>query len=379
MGGHIRVLFLVAVTLAVSVSVSGCALPGGSTKILAPVSPTPTAVPNDTATPAPSPTAVPSSAPTTPASAPAVDAGANISRTYGWEYGNINWAFTAVVPKVKYDLIKAKPHSTDINFASYAMASEGQDLLQSAAAQLVQGGAGRGFTRPDDARNAIAFVQSIPYVDDHPSGNPRYPLETLADGQGDCKDKAVLAAALLRAMGFDAVLLQFPGHVALGLNVDASAVGVNAASYPYGGARYFYVEVSSVGWQIGDVPAELRGTGPVILPLVKYPALEITVAASPVDAMGGLVDYRVSYSVTNTGPGTAKHLVLKVRAMAPGEGENVIWDREHAVELGDLAEGQTIRSDELVVVPSGKPSRVVCIVSGENADPTQASTADFVA
>ena len=116
-----------------------------------------------------------------------------------------------MIQKSKYDLFKAKPHSPDLSFSSYALASEDRDLIGSAVAQIRQGGAGYGFTRYDDAMNLITFVQSIPYVDDHPAGSPHYPLETLAEAQGDCKDKSVLAAALLQAAGFDVALLQFPG------------------------------------------------------------------------------------------------------------------------------------------------------------------------
>ena len=64
--------------------------------------------------------------------------------------------------------------------------------------------------------------------------------------------------------------------------------------------------------------------------------------------------------------------------MALRQGDNVIWDPERTVDLGDLAEGQTINADILMTIPAGEPSRIVCIVSGENADPAQASTPDFV-
>jgi hypothetical protein len=94
---------------------------------------------------------------------------------------------------------------------------------------------------------------------------------------------------------------------------------------------------------------------------------------------GSLVDYRVQYTVANRGPGTVKHVVLKVHAMALRQGDNVIWDPERTVDLGDLTEGQVISSDILVMIPAEEPSRVVGIVSGENADLVQASTPDFVA
>lgn len=50
---------------------------------------------------------------------------------------------------------------------------------------------------------ALAFVQgAIRYQADAPGvEHPLYPLETLADGDGDCEDTAILFVSLLKAMG----------------------------------------------------------------------------------------------------------------------------------------------------------------------------------
>jgi hypothetical protein len=379
MGVYIRVLSLVALTLAVALA--GCAVPGLSPQgndagTLLPISPTPAATPvaTPTATPTPSPTATPTVAAHSAVVAPA---GGNYSHTYTWTYKDVDWTFNAIVQKAKYDLFMAKPHSQDMSFSSYALASEDRDLIGSAASQIRQGGASYGFTRYDDAMNLITFVQSIPYVDDHPTGSPRYPLETLADAQGDCKDKSVLAAALLQTMGFDVALLRFPGprgHIALGISLDAGGT-----SFSSGGTSYFYVETTSPGWAVGEVPDELKGVVPTVIPVVKNPGLQVSVTATAADNEANLVDYRVQYTVANQGPGTAKHILLKVRAMALRQGDNVIWAPERTVDLGDLAEGQVFNGDVLVTIPAGEPSRVVGIVSAENADPAQASTPDFTA
>lgn len=307
MGVYIRVLLLVVLTLAVALA--GCAVPGLSPKgndpgTLLPISPTPAATPRTTPSPTPSPTPTPTPAlvatPTVAAGSVVVaPAGDNYSHTYTWTYKDVDWTFNAIVQKAKYDLFKAKPHSQDMSFASYALASEDRDLIGSAVSQIRQGGASYGFTRYDDAMNLITFVQSIPYVDDHPTGSPRYPLETLADAQGDCKDKSVLAAALLQTMGFDMALLIFPGpngHVALGISLDAGGT-----SFSSGGTSYFYVETTSPGWAVGEVPDELKGIVPTVIPVVKNPGLQVSVTATVADNAANLVDYRVQYTVANQG------------------------------------------------------------------------------
>ena len=136
--------------------------------------------------------------------------------------------------------------------------------------------------------------------------------------------------------------------------------------------------MTTPGWAVGEVPDELKGVVPSIIPVVKNPSLQVSVTATATGTTANLVDYRVQYTVTNQGPGTAKRILLRVRAMALGHGDNVIWDPERTVDLGDLAEGRTINGDILVMIPAGEPTRFVGIVSAENADPAQASTPDFV-
>ncbi len=136
--------------------------------------------------------------------------------------------------------------------------------------------------------------------------------------------------------------------------------------------------MTSPGWAVGEVPDELKGIVPAIIPVVKNPALQVSVTATATGTTFNLVDYGVQYTVTNLGPGTAKHILLRVRAMALGQGDNVIWDPERTVDLGDLAEGRAISGDILVTIPAGEQTRFVGIVSAENADTAQASTPDFV-
>ncbi len=77
-------------------------------------------------------------------------------------------------------------------------------------------------------------VQSIPYKD---GGNapPKYPAELLAENQGDCDDKSILAAGLLAREGYTVVLLKFgpEQHMAMGIGSDA---------FPYRSTGYTYLE-----------------------------------------------------------------------------------------------------------------------------------------
>lgn len=109
----------------------------------------------------------------------------------------------------------------------------------------------------DEVEFAAAFVQeAIPYVSEERE-YPRYPVETLVDG-GDCEDKSILLAALLREMGYRTVLLVFdgsPGHMAVGVDCQ----GCSGTYYQKNGVDYYYLESTGPGWSIGEVPSDLKG------------------------------------------------------------------------------------------------------------------------
>jgi len=130
-----------------------------------------------------------------------------------------------------------------------------------------------GYCSYDQAANVLAFVQQcIVYTKDlSPEGEeieyPKYPIESLVEETGDCEDHAILAAAVLKRMGFDVALLFCPGHAALGV---AGAEGLPGTYIEdrRTGIKYFYAETTAEGWEIGEVPQELRDEEFIILPIV---------------------------------------------------------------------------------------------------------------
>jgi len=91
-----------------------------------------------------------------------------------------------------------------------------------------------------------AFVQAIPY-ENHPNGTPpKFPVETVVEGTGDCDDKSLLLAALLSRAGYDVALLDF-------VNDSHMAVGIAGDNNTFGSTGYIYIETTDVGF-IGSVP-----------------------------------------------------------------------------------------------------------------------------
>ena len=78
-----------------------------------------------------------------------------------------------------------------------------------------------------------------------------YPAETLYLRAGDCEDSAVLLASIYLAMGLDAVLLDFPGHMAAGVRLDSP----RGLTYSLDGSAYCYCEASGYLSDIGECQA----------------------------------------------------------------------------------------------------------------------------
>jgi len=124
-----------------------------------------------------------------------------------------------------------------------------------------------GYSETDNVMNVITFVQSLPYFKDASSTTmdeyPRYPIETLVDNGGDCEDTAILTAAMLREMGYGVVLVNPPGHMAVGVKCS-SCSGTN---YTYGGDKYYYLETTGNNYKIGQMPDEYRNQKVNIIPM----------------------------------------------------------------------------------------------------------------
>lgn len=120
------------------------------------------------------------------------------------------------------------------------------------------------LTKVEEIQAALDFVQSpnIAYVADEECdelGRPavyfRFPAETLYDKRGDCDCKAVLAAALIRNLGYPVLLLLSYGAchaaIAVGGIPDFGEAGA-ALTIEHEGRRYYFCETAGDGWKVGQ-------------------------------------------------------------------------------------------------------------------------------
>lgn len=92
---------------------------------------------------------------------------------------------------------------------------------------------------------------------------PRYPIETLVEGVGDCEDVSILCASILVRLGFDVMLLLYPTpcHMAFGVAGSPEMVG-NYVFDEKTGKKYYYGEATSDGWMLGEIPKDYLNVSP---------------------------------------------------------------------------------------------------------------------
>ncbi|HOI12565.1 MAG TPA: hypothetical protein PLG75_01830 [Methanoculleus sp.] len=174
------------------------------------------------------------------------------------------------IPEALFHEHRETPRFSDHNsWGRYALADTDRPILEDLARRIAPPTA-----NPDESyfrlMNLVFFVQQIPYdMDDnatsyaegalprhvmHVKGGveyPKYPIEMLVDGRGDCEDAAILMAGLLDALGYDTVLLRYSDHMALGIRMNEFNpyyARYTPRYFTYGGQHYYYVEGTDFDW-----------------------------------------------------------------------------------------------------------------------------------
>ena len=189
--------------------------------------------------------------------------GNSIRRTYSWTYGGRMWSFTYDFPTSTYQLQQSLTRTLDYAaYDVYVNDLRDNDVLRDFVAKLEE--TATGLNVSERLNLVIALVQSIPYVGES-CEYPRYPLEMLIEQKGDCEDAAILTAALVKHMGFDVVLLAFleERHMAVGIRV-LPPQHEDLQAYEWNGDLYFYLEPTSLGWAIGQIPPTYRSQPAII-------------------------------------------------------------------------------------------------------------------
>ena len=142
------------------------------------------------------------------------------------------------------------------NYQKYINDANNRAIIAQIVKVIRDGTMGLSYSDAAMVRELAKFTQDvIEYqYDSDTTGEdeyPRYPIETLYEGRGDCEDTVILMAALLKEMGYEVGILHVPGHVAVALRTADNYSG--GAYYEINGHRYLFIESTVSGWNIGDI------------------------------------------------------------------------------------------------------------------------------
>lgn len=175
------------------------------------------------------------------------------------------------------------------------------------------------FSSSDDVEkiNYVAsFIQkNIKYVSDSDTNSsyeyPRYPVETLFYGKGDCEDLSILTASLLDKLGYSVALLRLPNHMAVGVHLSEDALPL----YDYYTEEYYYLETTTTIPSCGYVPSPYQSPSELtVYPILSRPLLmhKWKDGHLSIYSINGQADsIKVTLVVENLGVSSAGNILVK--------------------------------------------------------------------
>lgn len=193
-----------------------------------------------------------------------------VTQHYEWVYEWETWQWELAIPLSLYVEYLERPRLPSAASCVDMAKDPGDDPYIDGMIQQINSAAiKKGFTEFEKMNFVIAFIQSLPYTVDIETTPydeyPRYPIQTLFDRGGDCEDTSILVAALLDRMGYDVALLHLENaqHMAVGVSIPSTY----GSYYEYDGKKYFYLETTGEGWQMGQIPPSITDMTAYIYPI----------------------------------------------------------------------------------------------------------------
>ena len=169
------------------------------------------------------------------------------------------WTLEFSLPGNGYDQYRSFDRELIYGYRYYASEASDDATLRVITDELARLAKEQNLSDRDLVDSVIDFVQSTAYQEDLDFINkpeyPKFPFETLVDKAGDCEDTSVLLASLLHELGYGTALVEFDDHMGVAIKGDVSLSGYY---YLFEGARYYYIETTDDGWEIGEIDDSLK-------------------------------------------------------------------------------------------------------------------------
>ncbi len=200
------------------------------------------------------------------------------NKTYQWNFNNKNWKISLEIPIDEYEHFRdLDVNRAPQNVGTYAMASfvtSSDHVVETLANKLKTLAKSENFNESATVNFILRFVQeNVNYVWDNESKNCteywRYPVETLVEKKGDCEDSSALFASIMDALEYHTVLLFYiveedVGHLAVGIHLKGEGYGEYVI---YDTKKYYYCETTSYGFNIGEIPSDIKNEPDKIIPI----------------------------------------------------------------------------------------------------------------
>ncbi len=139
-------------------------------------------------------------------------------KSYTWSYGGTERTMHLYIPDDTYQRFISSSYGSreekPQRMAEYVVTDGDDGIIGAAADWFLATSRASGFGDSGTVSNVLAFVASLNYTTDEERlasvDYPNYPVITLATGEGDSEDHAILAAAILDKMGYGVGLLYYP-------------------------------------------------------------------------------------------------------------------------------------------------------------------------
>ena len=181
-----------------------------------------------------------------------------ILRNFEWtDHKGTVWTWSLDIEQQRYENYQALSHRAYTAEDYRRFVTYEDNLIENMANWLIE----KYFAPEDTANLILSFVQAgFQYTPDI-GEYWRYPVETLVDN-GDCEDKSILFASIMKTAGYDVALILFEDHAMAGVvlpNEPTQGTQEYFHWFESSGKRYYTCETTEWGWHVGDLPEEYWG------------------------------------------------------------------------------------------------------------------------
>jgi len=286
-----------------------------------------------------------------------------IIRQYEWSYDGREWQWTLGIPQSLYDYYVERQRVYTEDYSIYVTHPNDDEYIDTLIDKIEEVATNAGYDEMETVNFAVSFIQSLPYAVDSVTTSydeyPRYPIETLVDNGGDCEDTSILTAAILNEMGYGTVLLSLPNHMAVGI---LGSEGMSGTYWEHNSGKYYYLETTGSGWEIGELPSEYTEEYATIYDIVPVPLLTHDWSAES----AWFNKMNLTITVENLGTETATDVYIYAAFDAGGD---MVWNAEESQHF-DLGADQSITITMQLSIPQGEYTRLIVQIvdDGYSAD-----------